>query len=75
MATISQLEPLRPKEEHISSYLECVQLFFTANDVKPERQVPALLSAIGGKVYNLLRDLLAPEKKHLTSSCKNLHLP
>lgn len=58
MATISQLEPLCPKEEHISSYLECVQLFFTANKVKPGRQVPALLSAIGEKVYNLLSDLL-----------------
>lgn len=35
---------------------------FAANDVKPERQVPGLLSAIGGKVYDLMSDLLAPEK-------------
>ena len=28
--------------------------FFAANNMKPESQVPALLSAIGGMVYNLL---------------------
>ena len=35
---------------------------FAANTVKPEWQVPGLLSVIGGQVYDLISDLLAPEK-------------
>ena len=62
MATIGQLEPFHPESERITAYLERVQLFFTANDVKAEKRVPALLSAIGGKVYDLLSNLMAPEK-------------
>ena len=62
MATIRHLEPFRPKSECISAYLERVQLFFAANDVPQAKQVLGLLSAIRGKVYDLLSDLLAPEK-------------
>lgn len=57
-----QLEAFCLETERISAYLEHVQLFFTANDVKPGRQVPGLLSAIGGKVCDLMSNLLAPAK-------------
>ena len=60
--TIGQLEPFRPESERTSAYLEQVQLFFAANDVPKAKQALGLLSAIGGKVYDLVSDLLAPEK-------------
>ena len=44
---IGQLEAFKPDEEKISAYLERVQLFFAANEVKAKKQVPVLLSVIG----------------------------
>ena len=37
-------------------------MFFAANGVKTEKQVPVLLSVIGAKTYALLSNLLFPEK-------------
>ena len=48
--------------EKITAYLERVELFFVANVVAEDKQVPIFLSSVGGKTYSLLRDLLAPEK-------------
>ena len=59
---ISQLEAFKPDEEKILAYLGRVQLFFAANEIKEEKQVPVLLSVIGGKTYTRLSDLLAPQK-------------
>lgn len=50
------------EKEKISAYLECVELFFTPNGVKEDKQVPALLTDIGGETYALLCNLLAPAK-------------
>ena len=62
MATMGRLDTFQQDCERISAYLERVQLYFQANEVADEKQVPVLLSAIGGKTYALLSDLLAPEK-------------
>ena len=35
---------------------------FLANDIQQDKQVPSLLSLIGGKNYSLLRNLIAPDK-------------
>lgn len=43
-------------------YIERLEQYFTVNDIANEKQVPALLSAMGGKAYSLLRSLTAPEK-------------
>ena len=43
-------------------YLEQIELFFTANDVAENKRVSIFLSSVGGKIYSLLRDLLALEK-------------
>ena len=37
-----------------------MSIFLKANKVKEEDRVPVFLSIVGGKVYSLLRDLLAP---------------
>ena len=58
MATFGQVREYQPECESISAYLECVQLFFQANDIGEAKQVAVLLSVIGGKT----RSLLAPAK-------------
>lgn len=54
------LQEYEQENELFSSYLERVQLFFTANDVSNEKKVAVFLSMVGSKTYSLLRNLLAP---------------
>jgi len=60
--TVGNLQQFCPTEEGIAAYLERVELYFKANDIAERKQVPVFLTVVGGKVYALLRDLLAPEK-------------
>ena len=55
------LNNYRPDQESIKTYLDQVDLYFTANTVPDDKQVPILLSSIGATTYSLLCDLLAPE--------------
>lgn len=59
---IGQLEAFQPDNERMLAYLERLHMYFAANDIKEEKQVPMLLSVIGGKTYSLLSDLLTPKK-------------
>ena len=54
------LKEFCPDSESVKVYLERVQLYFEANEVPEEKQVPILLSTIGSSTYTLLSDLLAP---------------
>ena len=47
-------------EESIGAYLERAALYFVANGIKEDKQVPILLSSIKAQSYSLLRDLVAP---------------
>ena len=60
--TFGGIDEFQPKNESITAYLECIDLFFAADDVAAERQVPVFLSVIEGRPYTLLRDVQAPEK-------------
>ena len=61
MATpYGHIAAFHPELETIKTYLERVQLYFAANKVPEELQVPVLLSVIGAPTYSLLSDLLAP---------------
>ena len=60
MAKFGELKEFRPEDEKIGVYLERVQLYFQANDVKETKKVPVLLSTVGPHVYQLLHDLLSP---------------
>ena len=62
MVTIGQLPAFQADNERITDYLEGVQLFYEANGIKEGKRVPVLLTAIGGKTYALLSNLLAPQK-------------
>ena len=49
MATYGKLKEFEPDNEKISSYLERVELYFTANDIAAEKKVVILLSVIDAK--------------------------
>ena len=60
--TIGCITEFNSENEKIVAYLKCVQLFFTANGIREEKQVPVLLTVIGSTTYALLSNLLAPDK-------------
>ena len=53
------LKEFRPDEDSIQAYLEVATLYFAANDIEEDKQVPILLSSIGAQTYSLVRDLVA----------------
>ena len=57
---IGHIDEFKPENEPFPSYMEHVQLFFTANGVGTDKQVPVFLSVVGAKTYTLLRNLVAP---------------
>ena len=64
MATFGNPEEFNPHKETITSYLERIEVYFLANDIDKKKQIAVFLSVIGGKLYTLLRNLLAPAKPH-----------
>ena len=57
-------------------YLERVKLYFTANDVAEEKQIPILLSSVGASTYALLSDLFTlnePSSQSLADISEKLH--
>ncbi len=63
MATpvIGTLHEFNPDVDTITTFLESVDLYFSANAVANAKRVPALLTTIGSTTYTLLSNLLAPE--------------
>ena len=62
MATIGKMDVFDSSQETWDTYAERLEQYFLANDIAPDKQVPALLSLMGGKTYTLLRDLTSPDK-------------
>ena len=60
MAAFGELKQFEPEVEKISSYLERVDLYFTANEMADGSKVAVFLNIIGAKMYSLLRDLVSP---------------
>ena len=50
---------IQRKRPFIESYLERIELFFTANGIAEEKKVAVFLSVIGSKTYTILRSLVA----------------
>ena len=79
MTSYGRIKEFRPEEETIESYLEHIELFFTANDIADGKKVLVFLSVIGSKTYVILRNLLAPAEpsdKEFATLCtelKNCH--
>ena len=70
-----------PNEEELATYLERVEIFFAANGIEGDKQVPVFLNAIGGEAYGVLRSLVAPASPmsktfaELTETLKNQYEP
>lgn len=60
--TIGSIAEFNSENEKIVAYLERVQLFFEANSIKDDKQVPVFLTVIGSTTYALLSNLVSPEK-------------
>ena len=60
MSLIGNVGPYEESEK-FSTYVDRVKLFFSANDIKDGKQVPAFLSIIGPKCYGLVKDLVSPK--------------
>ena len=59
-ATIGHIEQYHPDNELFSFYLERVEQFLVANDIKDERKKATFLSLIGSQTYSLLKNLVSP---------------
>ena len=65
--TIGRLTEFDLKIDTITAYVERVILYFQVNDMAEEKQVAVCLSALGPKMYALLRSLVTPaipKEKH-----------
>jgi len=62
MATHGKFAEYNPGKEDWKSYIERMQMFFTANDVKDAGKPRAtLISSCGPSTYRQINDVLAPE--------------
>ena len=59
---IGRLEEFDYTTDDWTTYAECIEHDFKANDVAEGKKKDALLASIGGKAITLLRSLTTPEK-------------
>ena len=50
---MGRVKEFNPQEENITAYLERLQLYFECNGVEDAKRVPALLTLVGAKVYEV----------------------
>ena len=67
MPSIGKIDRFNEKEEDWSSYVERIEQYFVANDIKNEKKVAVLISAMGPSTYGLLKNLTAPDKPNTKS--------
>ena len=58
---VGQFPEFNSQTDSFKSYVERAKLFFEANSIA-EKQLAVFLSSIGGKTYDLLRSLVAPDQ-------------
>ena len=59
--TIGQLSEFNPEIDSVTAYIERVQFFLEANEIKREKYIAVLISTIGIRTHAKLWDILAPE--------------
>ena len=60
-SVIRKLHEFRAEDQEMSAYIDSVELYFQVNEIDEEKLAVALLTAVGGKTYSLLRNLVAPQ--------------
>lgn len=61
MPSIGKLEQFDDSTSDWTTYSSRVKLYFLANKVGGNEQVPALLTLVGPKTFNLITDLMSPD--------------
>ena len=61
-AMAGRLEPFNSEVKSTVVYLERVELYFAANEIKADKRVPVFLNLIGRENYSLLQSILSPQK-------------
>ena len=77
-ATIGCLDELQVGTKDFDCYVERMEQYFIANDIPEGKKVPAFLSGIGAKAYELLCNLVAPDSpkdKRFNDLVKTLRAP
>ena len=59
---LGSMDVFNPDVDDWSTYVERLESFFVANDVKDKKKVTALITVIGTKAYSLLRYIITPAK-------------
>ena len=63
MATFGRVDIFNPEVEDWVTYSERLEHYFIANDIEEnEKRRAILLSAVGAKSYQLIRNLVRPNK-------------
>lgn len=63
---VGKIQPFRPGQDDVETWLEVVKGYFLANDVNPsaaeheKKCVATLIASMGLDTYSLLRSLLSP---------------
>lgn len=64
MAVIGRITEFTSNGESWESYIEMFELFVESNNFSDDNKVSKLLTAIGAKTFNLIRDLCTNETIH-----------
>ncbi|KAL9954326.1 hypothetical protein ACROYT_G041847 [Oculina patagonica] len=59
---IGKIEAFDETNDDWNAYVERIEQYFIANEIKEEKQMAVILSLMGNKTYGLLRNLAAPAK-------------
>ena len=62
MMSIGKIEAFDETTDNWDAYVERVEQYFIANEIKKEKQAALILSLMGNKTFIFLRSLCAPEK-------------
>ena len=60
MATFGSIKEFCPGSDSVRTYVQRVELYFVANSIPEDKQLPILLTSIGASTYDRLSELLAP---------------
>ena len=61
-ASLGSMNAFDPETDNWSAYVERLESFFTANEIKDEKKVSVLVTFLGAKAYELLQNIIAPAK-------------
>ena len=62
---IGKIEAFDETNDDWNAYVERIEQYFIANEIKDNKQVAVMLSLMANKTYGLLRNLAAPAKARL----------